>query len=140
MNKQLYLLLVLRTTKLLDEEIEEDEMFWNQEALKEEEEDDNYEVELKVTDLFDNDFVKDFLSWIERCCDLVLKHLSVMQKQSHGAKSMKMKRETAAKDKEAAAAKVDADKKNRIINSSKNLLLIAGGDKSIFNVWLHEIY
>ncbi|XP_040366819.1 uncharacterized protein LOC112179734 isoform X4 [Rosa chinensis] len=116
MNKQLYLLLVLRTTKLLDEEIEEDEMFWNQEALKE------------------------FLSWIERCCDLVLKHLSVMQKQSHGAKSMKMKRETAAKDKEAAAAKVDADKKNRIINSSKNLLLIAGGDKSIFNVWLHEIY
>ncbi|XP_040366818.1 uncharacterized protein LOC112179734 isoform X3 [Rosa chinensis] len=126
MNKQLYLLLVPEeeiflvlktwTTKLLDEEIEEDEMFWNQEALKE------------------------FLSWIERCCDLVLKHLSVMQKQSHGAKSMKMKRETAAKDKEAAAAKVDADKKNRIINSSKNLLLIAGGDKSIFNVWLHEIY
>ncbi|XP_040370835.1 uncharacterized protein LOC112190771 isoform X3 [Rosa chinensis] len=91
MNKQLYLLLVPEeeiflvlktwTTKFLDEEIEEDKMFWNQEALKEEEEDDNYEVELKVTDLFDNDFVKDFLSWIERCCDLVLKHLSVMQKQ-----------------------------------------------------------
>ncbi|XP_040370834.1 uncharacterized protein LOC112190771 isoform X2 [Rosa chinensis] len=131
MNKQLYLLLVPEeeiflvlktwTTKFLDEEIEEDKMFWNQEALKEEEEDDNYEVELKVTDLFDNDFVKDFLSWIERCCDLVLKHLSVMQKQSHGAESIEMKRETVAKDKEAAAAKVDADKKNIIINSSKRL-------------------
>ncbi|XP_040370831.1 uncharacterized protein LOC112190771 isoform X1 [Rosa chinensis] len=76
MNKQLYLLLVPEeeiflvlktwTTKFLDEEIEEDKMFWNQEALKEEEEDDNYEVELKVTDLFDNDFVKDVSSLLPR--------------------------------------------------------------------------
>ncbi|CAL2244124.1 unnamed protein product [Prunus armeniaca] len=48
-----------RMNKLLDEEIEEDEMFWNQEALKEDEEDGNYEAEPEVADEFDSDFDED---------------------------------------------------------------------------------
>ncbi|KAM1578200.1 SWR1 complex subunit 2-like isoform X2 [Malus sylvestris] len=48
-----------RMTKLLDEEIEEDEMFWNQEALKEDEDDGNYEAEPEVADEFDSDFDED---------------------------------------------------------------------------------
>lgn len=48
-----------RMTKLLDEEIEEDELFWNQDALKEEENDDNYEEEQEVPDEFDSDFEED---------------------------------------------------------------------------------
>ncbi|KAK2658425.1 hypothetical protein Ddye_004958 [Dipteronia dyeriana] len=48
-----------RMTKLLDEEIEEDELFWNQDALKEEEEDLNYEEEPEVADEFDSDFDED---------------------------------------------------------------------------------
>ncbi|KAF7836390.1 SWR1 complex subunit 2 [Senna tora] len=48
-----------RMTRLLDEEIEEDELFWNQEALKEEENDDNYEEEPEVADEFDSDFDED---------------------------------------------------------------------------------
>ncbi|KAI0519715.1 hypothetical protein KFK09_007174 [Dendrobium nobile] len=48
-----------RMTKLLDEEIEEDELFWNQDALKEEENDDNYKEEQEVPDEFDSDFEED---------------------------------------------------------------------------------
>nr|POE65538.1 swr1 complex subunit 2 [Quercus suber] len=48
-----------RMTKLLDEEIEEDELFWNQEALKDEENDVNYEEEQEVADEFDSDFDED---------------------------------------------------------------------------------
>ncbi|KAF5735417.1 Sequence-specific DNA binding transcription factors DNA binding DNA binding isoform 1 [Tripterygium wilfordii] len=48
-----------RMNKLLDEEIEQDEVFWNQEALKEEENDDNYEEEPEVADEFDSDFDED---------------------------------------------------------------------------------
>ncbi|KAG5531712.1 hypothetical protein RHGRI_026364 [Rhododendron griersonianum] len=49
-----------RMTKLLDEEIEEDELFWNQDALKEDENDENYEeVEGEVADVFDSDFDDD---------------------------------------------------------------------------------
>ncbi|KAK9914641.1 hypothetical protein M0R45_038409 [Rubus argutus] len=48
-----------RMTKLLDEEIEEDETFWNQEALKEDEDDGNYEAEPEVADVFDSDFDED---------------------------------------------------------------------------------
>uniref|UniRef100_A0A2N9GLG4 Vps72/YL1 C-terminal domain-containing protein n=1 Tax=Fagus sylvatica TaxID=28930 RepID=A0A2N9GLG4_FAGSY len=48
-----------RMTKLLDEEIEEDELFWNQEALKDEENDINYEAEPEVADEFDSDFDED---------------------------------------------------------------------------------
>ncbi|XXG76928.1 hypothetical protein AAC387_Pa08g1187 [Persea americana] len=48
-----------RMTKLLDEEVEEDEQFWNQDALKEEEIDDNYEEEAEVADEFDSDFDED---------------------------------------------------------------------------------
>ncbi|OVA06053.1 YL1 nuclear [Macleaya cordata] len=48
-----------RMTKLLDEEIEEDELFWNQEALKDEENDVNYEEEGEVADVFDSDFDED---------------------------------------------------------------------------------
>uniref|UniRef100_A0A1J3ILG3 SWR1 complex subunit 2 n=1 Tax=Noccaea caerulescens TaxID=107243 RepID=A0A1J3ILG3_NOCCA len=48
-----------RMTKLLDDEVEEDEQFWNQEALKEEEHDDNYEAEAEVADEFDSDFNDD---------------------------------------------------------------------------------
>ncbi|XP_068330902.1 SWR1 complex subunit 2-like [Pyrus communis] len=48
-----------RMTRLLDEEIEEDEMFWNQEALKEDEDDGNYEAEPEVADEFDSDFDED---------------------------------------------------------------------------------
>ncbi|XP_028800429.1 SWR1 complex subunit 2 isoform X2 [Neltuma alba] len=48
-----------RMTKLLDEEIEEDELFWNQDALKEEANDDNYEEEPEVADEFDSDFDDD---------------------------------------------------------------------------------
>lgn len=46
-------------TKLLDEEIEEDEVFWNQDALKEEENDEEYEEEGEVADVFDSDFDED---------------------------------------------------------------------------------
>lgn len=46
-------------TKLLDEEIEEDELFWNQDALKEEENDVNYEAEPEIADEFDSDFDED---------------------------------------------------------------------------------
>ncbi|KAL7001438.1 hypothetical protein U1Q18_002589 [Sarracenia purpurea var. burkii] len=48
-----------RMTKLLDEENEEDETFWNQDALKEEENDDNYQEEVEVADVFDSDFDDD---------------------------------------------------------------------------------
>ncbi|KAL2526081.1 SWR1 complex subunit 2 [Abeliophyllum distichum] len=48
-----------RMTKLLDEEIEEDESFWNQEALKEEENDAEYAEEAEVADVFDSDFDED---------------------------------------------------------------------------------
>ncbi|KAL9242232.1 hypothetical protein vseg_016252 [Gypsophila vaccaria] len=48
-----------RMTKLLDEEAEEDEAFWNQDALKEEENDDEYEDEGDVADEFDSDFDED---------------------------------------------------------------------------------
>ncbi|EOY25736.1 Sequence-specific DNA binding transcription factors,DNA binding,DNA binding isoform 2 [Theobroma cacao] len=48
-----------RMTKLLDEEAEEDELFWNQEAFKEEDNDANYEEELEVADVFDSDFDED---------------------------------------------------------------------------------
>ncbi|KAL2343576.1 hypothetical protein Fmac_004861 [Flemingia macrophylla] len=48
-----------RMTKLLDDEIEEDELFWNQDALKEEEEDDNYQEEPEIADEFDSDFDQD---------------------------------------------------------------------------------
>ncbi|CAN8316718.1 unnamed protein product [Cochlearia groenlandica] len=48
-----------RMTKLLDDEVEEDEQFWNQEALKEEEHDDNYEAEGEGSDEFDSDFNDD---------------------------------------------------------------------------------
>ncbi|KAJ0079951.1 hypothetical protein Patl1_24312 [Pistacia atlantica] len=48
-----------RMTKLLDEENEEDELFWNQDALKEEENDDNYVEETEVADEFDSDFDED---------------------------------------------------------------------------------
>ncbi|KAJ0014197.1 hypothetical protein Pint_21444 [Pistacia integerrima] len=48
-----------RMTKLLDDEIEEDELFWNQDALKEEENDNNYVEEAEVADEFDSDFDED---------------------------------------------------------------------------------
>ncbi|XP_020222311.1 SWR1 complex subunit 2 [Cajanus cajan] len=48
-----------RMTKLLDDEIQEDELFWNQDALKEEEEDDNYQEEPEIADEFDSDFDQD---------------------------------------------------------------------------------
>ncbi|KAL5568085.1 hypothetical protein UlMin_024660 [Ulmus minor] len=48
-----------RMNKLLDEEIEEDELFWSQNALKEEEDDVNYEEEPEVADEFDSDFDED---------------------------------------------------------------------------------
>lgn len=48
-----------RMTKLLDDEAEEDESFWNQEAFKEEENDVNYEQEPEVADEFDSDFDQD---------------------------------------------------------------------------------
>lgn len=48
-----------RMNKLLDEENEEDEVFWSQDALKEEENDDNYEEEQEIADEFDSDFDED---------------------------------------------------------------------------------
>ncbi|KAK4487830.1 hypothetical protein RD792_003566, partial [Penstemon davidsonii] len=48
-----------RMTKLLDDEIEEDEVFWNQDALKDEENDIEYEAEAEVADVFDSDFDED---------------------------------------------------------------------------------
>lgn len=48
-----------RMTNLLDDEVEQDELFWNQEALKDEENDDNYEEEPEVADVFDSDFDED---------------------------------------------------------------------------------
>ncbi|XP_057778740.1 SWR1 complex subunit 2 [Salvia miltiorrhiza] len=48
-----------RMTKLLDDEAEEDELFWNQDALKEEEVDEEYEEEGEVADVFDSDFDED---------------------------------------------------------------------------------
>jgi len=47
---------LLRITKLLEDEIEQDEVFWNQDALKDEENDDNYEEEQDAGDEFDSDF------------------------------------------------------------------------------------
>ena len=46
-------------TKLLDDEIQQDELFWSQDALKEEEDDENYEAEAEVADEFDSDFDDD---------------------------------------------------------------------------------
>ncbi|CAL1361754.1 unnamed protein product [Linum trigynum] len=48
-----------RMTKLLDDEAEEDELFWNQDALKEDENDDNYQQEAEAPDEFDSDFDDD---------------------------------------------------------------------------------
>ncbi|XP_050213551.1 SWR1 complex subunit 2 isoform X1 [Mercurialis annua] len=45
-----------RMTKLLDEENEEDDLFWNQDALLEEENDNNYDEEPEIADEFDSDF------------------------------------------------------------------------------------
>ncbi|KAK1323770.1 hypothetical protein QJS10_CPA02g01027 [Acorus calamus] len=50
-----------RMTRLLDEEIEDDEQFWNQEALKDEENDNEYEEEVEVADIYDSDFDEDIL-------------------------------------------------------------------------------
>ncbi|WOH15340.1 hypothetical protein DCAR_0934877 [Daucus carota subsp. sativus] len=46
-------------TKLVDDEIEEDEQFWNQDALKEVAEDTNYQEEGEAADVFDSDFDED---------------------------------------------------------------------------------
>ncbi|KAL6658687.1 hypothetical protein ACP70R_002727 [Stipagrostis hirtigluma subsp. patula] len=48
-----------RITKLIEDEAEQDEAFWNQDALKEEENDDNYEEEQDAGDEFDSDFGED---------------------------------------------------------------------------------
>ncbi|KVI06246.1 YL1 nuclear [Cynara cardunculus var. scolymus] len=48
-----------RMSKLVDEEVEEDDEFWNQDALKEEEDDTNYVEEAEVADVFDSDFDED---------------------------------------------------------------------------------
>ncbi|CAL9069012.1 SWR1 complex subunit 2-like isoform X1 [Musa acuminata AAA Group] len=48
-----------RMSKLLDNAIEQDEIFWNQDALKEEENDENYEEEVEAADEFDSDFNDD---------------------------------------------------------------------------------
>ncbi|KAL8129512.1 hypothetical protein V2J09_018667 [Rumex salicifolius] len=48
-----------RMNKLLDDENEEDELFWNQDALKEEENDGEYEEEGEAVDEFDSDFNDD---------------------------------------------------------------------------------
>ncbi|MFS7957385.1 putative Vps72/YL1 family protein [Helianthus anomalus] len=48
-----------RMTKLVDDEIEEDDEFWNQDALKEEEDDTNYVEEADAGDVFDSDFDED---------------------------------------------------------------------------------
>ncbi|KAJ9540323.1 hypothetical protein OSB04_026829 [Centaurea solstitialis] len=48
-----------RMSKLVDEEVEEDDEFWNQDALKEEEDDTNYVEEKEVADVFDSDFDED---------------------------------------------------------------------------------
>ncbi|XP_073125153.1 SWR1 complex subunit 2-like [Henckelia pumila] len=48
-----------RMTKLLDDELEEDEVFWNQDALKEEDNDVEYEEEAEVADVYDSDFDDD---------------------------------------------------------------------------------
>ncbi|CAA3001879.1 SWR1 complex subunit 2 [Olea europaea subsp. europaea] len=53
-----------RMTKLLNEEIKEDETFWNQEALKEEENDVEYEEEAEVADVNDSDFDEDISSML----------------------------------------------------------------------------
>lgn len=48
-----------RLSKLLDDEIQQDELFWSQDALKEEDEDDNYQEEAEIADEFDSDFDQD---------------------------------------------------------------------------------
>ncbi|KAL5222237.1 hypothetical protein ABZP36_026950 [Zizania latifolia] len=48
-----------RITKLLEDDVEQDEVFWNQDALKEEDDDDNYEEEQDAGDEFDSDFGED---------------------------------------------------------------------------------
>ncbi|RDX88823.1 SWR1 complex subunit 2, partial [Mucuna pruriens] len=48
-----------RLTKLLDDEIQEDELFWNQDALREDADDDNYQEEPEIADEFDSDFDED---------------------------------------------------------------------------------
>ncbi|CAH9134973.1 unnamed protein product [Cuscuta epithymum] len=48
-----------RMTKLVDEEVEDDELFWNQDALKEEDIDQEYEEEAEAVDVFDSDFDED---------------------------------------------------------------------------------
>ncbi|PWA91396.1 sequence-specific DNA binding transcription factor [Artemisia annua] len=48
-----------RMTKLVDDEIEEDDEFWNQDALKDEEDDTNYVEEGEAADDFDSDFDSD---------------------------------------------------------------------------------
>ncbi|KAK2437798.1 hypothetical protein P8452_33640 [Trifolium repens] len=48
-----------RLSKLLDDEVQQDELFWSQDALKEEDEDDNYQEEAEIADEFDSDFDQD---------------------------------------------------------------------------------
>lgn len=48
-----------RLSKLLDDEVQQDELFWGQDALKEEDEDDNYQEEAEIADEFDSDFDQD---------------------------------------------------------------------------------
>ncbi|MCI16116.1 vacuolar protein sorting-associated protein 72, partial [Trifolium medium] len=48
-----------RLSKLLDDEVQQDELFWSQDALKEEAEDDNYQEEPEIADEFDSDFDQD---------------------------------------------------------------------------------
>lgn len=48
-----------RMSKLLDDEVENDEQFWGQDAFREEENDANYQDEGEVADEFDSDFDDD---------------------------------------------------------------------------------
>ncbi|XP_078164630.1 DNA binding protein SWC2 isoform X1 [Carex rostrata] len=96
-----------RMTKLLDEELEQDEMFWNQEALKDEENDDNYQEEAEAPDLYDSDFDEDEPDPDEEAETVVEERLPVKKrlifpgKQMRKIKSNKSKSKSKSKNKAA---------------------------------------
>lgn len=86
-----------RMTKLLDEEIEEDEMFWNQDALKEEVDDVNYEEEPEVADEFDSDFADDESEPDDEAQNIAEDRLPMKKRLIFPGKTMKKKKKVLSK-------------------------------------------
>uniref|UniRef100_A0A0D9X3E0 Vps72/YL1 C-terminal domain-containing protein n=1 Tax=Leersia perrieri TaxID=77586 RepID=A0A0D9X3E0_9ORYZ len=97
-----------RITKLLEDEVEQDEVFWNQDALKEDENDDNYEEEQDAGDEFDSDFGEDEPEPDDEPENEVRERLPIKKRLLFPGKTMK---KINAKKKKKVVAKPEDDSK-----------------------------